>query len=246
MGHKPVANKIIFHSNKGYNKIDDEFSPSPAAKVVPKWYMDADLYAKDPRNGKFIPNYDGGKLPTFRACPAILDLFTTGYVLQTPCDLEFYKEGNTPKVKVPKTHRDFCDSRPPMPQFVYPSGYEKHHFHWWPNWAPSLPEGYSALYVNPLNSFDLPFLTVAGIIDNDKFNTPGLMPFFIREGFEGVVKAGTPFVQIIPFKREDWEMELKFHTQEELLERHKQSADTFRKPDGGVYKKSFWTRRKYK
>ena len=72
------------------------------------------------------------------------------------------------------------------------------------------------------------------------------MPFFIREGFEGVIKAGTPFVQIIPFKREDWEMDLALHTQEELLARHKESADTFRKIDGGVYKKSFWTRRKYK
>jgi hypothetical protein len=241
-----MTNKIIFHSNKLYNKVDSLENPEPSAKVVPQWYLDADIYAKDPRNGKYIPNYDGGKLPTFKACPALLDLFTTGYVLKTPCDLEFYKEGKTIKVKVPKQYMGFCDTRPPMPGFEYPKGYSKNHFHWWPNWAPELPDGYSALYVNPLNNFGLPFITVAGIIDNDKFNTPGLMPFFLQEDFEGIIPAGTPYVQIIPFKRDDWEMSLKLHSSEELLERHKQSADTFRKPDGGVYKKSFWTRRKYK
>ncbi len=243
---KPVANKIIFHSNKLYNKIDNANNPEPASKVMPKWYVDADLYAKDPRNGKYIPNYDGGKMPTFKACPAILDLFTTGYVLKTPCDLRFYKENNIPKVDVKKEYKDFCDARPPMPGFQYPKGYSKHHFHWFPNWAPELPEGYSALYVNPLNNFGLPFFTVAGIIDNDKFNTPGLMPFFLQDDFEGIIPEGTPYVQIIPFKRDDWEMTLHLHNQQELLQRHKDSADTFRKPDGGIYKKHFWTRRKYK
>ena len=241
-----MTNKIIFHSNKNYNSLDSNENPEPSAKSMPNWYLDAEIYAKDPRNGKFIPNYDGGKLPTFKACPAILDLFTTGYVLKTPCDLKFYKENNMFKVDVPAKYKDFCDSRPPMPGFKVPKGYAKSHFHWWPNWAPELPEGYSALYVNPLNNFGLPFITVAGIIDNDKFNTPGLMPFFLQEDFEGVVPAGTPYVQIIPFKRDDWEMDLKMHTPEEILERHKKSADTFRIPDGGIYKKSFWTRRKYK
>jgi len=241
-----MSNKIIFHSNKSYNKLEESSNPEPTSKVVPKWYSEADLYVKDPRNGKYIPNYDGGKTPTFKACPAMLDLFTTGYVLKTPCDLEFYKKDNKLKVKVPEEYKDFCDERPPMPGFVYPKGYSKNHFHWWPNWAPELPEGYSALYVNPLNNFGLPFITVAGIIDNDKFNTPGLMPFFLQEDFEGIIEKGTPYVQIIPFKRDDWEMSLQIHTQKELIERHMKSADTFRKIDGGIYKKFFWTRRKYK
>jgi len=241
-----VAYKITFHSNKMYNRIDGKFNPEPTAKVMPQWYLDADMYAKDPRNGKYFPNYDGGKIPTYKACPALLDLFSTGYVLKTPCDLEFYKEGSEFKVKVEKQYADFCDSRPPMPGFEYPQGYAKSHFHWWPNWAPELPDGYSALYVTPLNNFGLPFITVAGIIDNDKFNTPGLMPFFLREDFTGIVPAGTPYVQIIPFKRDDWEMDFKMHTLDEIMERHKGSADKFRIPDGGVYKKSVWARRKYK
>ena len=38
-------NKIIFHSNKHYNDV--ETAPCPTAKVIPKWWQDADIYIKD-------------------------------------------------------------------------------------------------------------------------------------------------------------------------------------------------------
>lgn len=239
-------NKIIFHSNREYNLYINDFYPQPSAKVIPKWYSNADKYVKDPNNGQYIPNYDGGKMPSFKACPAILDFFTSGYVFVTPCDLFFYKENNQILIKKPKGYEDFCDSRPVMPEFVAPNGYYENPFHWYPAWAPELPEGYSAIYLSPVNHFDLPFITVSGIIDNDKFNTPGLMPFFLKEGFTGLIPAGTPFVQIIPFKREDWESEIKLYNQEEIIKRFMKSSETFRKPGGDVYRKKFWTRRKYK
>lgn len=95
-----------------------------------------------------------------------------------------------------------------MPQFIHPQGYYQEHFAWYPDWAVELPEGYSALYTHPLNRFDLPFFMTIGIIDNDKVNLPGTMPFFIAKGFEGTIPAGTPYAQIIPFKREDWKSEI--------------------------------------
>jgi hypothetical protein len=52
-------------------------------------------------------------------------------------------------------------------------------------------------------------------------------------------------MQIIPFKREDWEMDLVYRTSEEILAKHMETANTFRTPDGGVYKKKFWSKRKY-
>ena len=30
--------------------------------------------------------------------------------------------------------------------------------------------------------------------------------FFLEKDFEGVIKQGTPIIQILPFKRDDWEM----------------------------------------
>ena len=73
----------------------------------------------------------------------------------------------------------------------------------------------------------------------------GLMPFFLKKGFEGIVPAGTPYVQIIPFKREDWEMEIKNHTYEEMYQRHMIAANLLRTKDGGEYKKNMWSKKKY-
>lgn len=237
--------KIIFHSNRNYNILSIKYHPVPSKQLIPKWYSKADKYEKNEK-GEYKLNYLGGKLFTYKACPALLDMFTSGYLYVTPCDITFYKEfENKYNVKTEKGYEDFCSVRPDMENFEIPYGYMKNHFHWYPNWAPRLPEGYSALYISPINRFDLPFVTTAGIIDNDKMDTPGLIPFFLREGFEGTIPAGTPYVQIIPFKREDWKMEIQHHTYEEILTRHQNQANLYRTKDGGQYKKFTWTRKKY-
>ncbi len=240
-----VTNKITFHSNKIYNKKDRTHAPSPMSKSLATWWQDASIYIKDPNGNPYI-NPDGiTKVMSYKSCPALLDIFTTGYALLTPCDIEFYEKRGRTKVKTDVGFEDFVGERAKMEGFVTPAGYDDDHFHWYANWAPVLPEGYSAIYLSPVNRFDLPFLTVAGIIDSDKVTNSGLIPFFLQKGFTGVVPAGTPYMQIIPFKRDDWEMDLVFRTAEEILQKHKETADTFRSPDGGVYKKKFWSKRKY-
>ena len=242
-----LLNKIIFHSNKIYNKFNLNGNPTPSKKIIPKWFSNADRYLKDSIFNKILINEEGGLMPSFKACPSLMDFYTSGYMYTTPCDLTFYKDkNNNINVKTETGFEDFCMQRDPMKDFYVPSGYQDFHFHWYPNWAPSLPEGYSAMYLNPVNRFDLPFLTISGIIDNDKMDTPGLMPFFIREGFEGTIPAGTPYVQIIPFKREDWEMDFKFYEYDEIIERHNKQASKFRTKDGGAYKEHVWSKKKYK
>lgn len=241
-----VTNKVIFHSSKMFNDKSLEFAPCPAAKVVPKWWHDADMYIKD-EDGNPLANWSGkGKMPGFKACPAILDGFTTGYVLRTPCDMEFYEKRGRVKVKLPVGFEDFVGERPPIDGFMVPHGYDAQHFHWFANWGPELPEGYSMLYIPPMNAFELPFVTVAGIIDSDKVTNSGLIPFFLRQGFTGIIPAGTPYLQMIPFKRDDWEMEIITYKPEEIFKKHRENAKIFRTEEGGVYKKLFWTRRKYK
>ena len=174
-----------------------------------------------------------------------MDIYTSGYMLTTPCDLVFYKENNYINVKTEEGFEDFCSRRSLMDDFVSPFGYNKIPFHWYPSWAPEVPDGYSVLYLSPVNRFDLPFLTVGGIIDNDKINTPGLLPFFLRDDFIGTVPAGTPYVQIIPFKREKWEMSSQMHTEEEIEERRSKSKSIYRTKTGGAYKKHTWSKKTF-
>lgn len=238
-------NKIIFHSNRLYNNISHLFNPIPSKKIVPEWYSKASRVEKDLYGNTYL-NHLGGKVFSFKACPALMDIFTAGYFYVTPCDITFFKnENNKIQIKTEKGFEDFCGPRQAMREFVVPSGYEEDHFHWYPNWAPSVPKGYSILYLNPINRFDLPFITTAGIIDNDDMDTPGLVPFFIKKDFEGIIPKGTPYLQLIPFKREDWEMEIKYYNYSEILDRHQFQADLYRKKEGGQYKKFTWKRKRF-
>jgi hypothetical protein len=234
--------------------------PVPTQEVIPKWYKDADRFAKMP-NGEYYKapkevcpfpkpgtKDDYGKIPTWKACPAILDAFMTGYTFKTPCDLTFFKNSKgTIDVKVDDIKfKDFCSARPAMPQFEHPKGFYKNHFAWMPDWGIELPEGYSALFMTPMNRFDLPFINTTGIVDSDKVHLLGSFPFFIADGWEGTLPAGTPYLQILPFKREDWQHEIDILNQSEMYDKMVNNASFYRQPDGGVYKSKVWTKREYK
>jgi hypothetical protein len=44
---------------------------------------------------------------------------------------------------------------------------------------------------------------LSGIVDSTILHE-GSIPFFIKKGFEGIIPAGTPILQIIPFKKDNW------------------------------------------
>lgn len=252
---------IKFRSLKPWNKNEDPSTPVPTQNSIPDWYKEADRFAKNPINGEYYKankqicpfpkqgtSDDYGMIPTWKACPAILDGFITGYVLRTPCDISFFKNENG-KIDI-KVHddryKDFCNKRPPMPQFNHPTGYYKEHFAWFPDWSVNVPDGYSCLYLTPMNRFDLPFLNTTGIIDNDKVGLAGSFPFFIVENWEGTIPAGTPYMQILPFKRENWYNSKEFLTEMQIKTEYFNNMKKYRVPDGGVYKSEVWSRREYR
>jgi hypothetical protein len=241
-----VSNIIKFVSNRPWLNKESKSAPSPTSRTIPSWYREADRFAKMP-NGDYWIGPDKGKIPTWKACPAVFDIMATGYVLKTPCDVEFYIDSKGKiNVKIEdKNYQDFCVTREPMPQFKHPQGYHEQHFAWFPDWAVETPEGYSVLYTTPLNRYELPFLTTSGVIDNDKVNLPGSVPFFVIKGFEGVIEAGTPYAQMIPFKRDDWDSEVVIEKPFNLMRKNMENSAKYRKPDGGVYKNEVWTPRKY-
>lgn len=242
-----MALTIKFVSNRSWLNKESVSKPEPIIKTIPDWYRKADRFAKKP-DGEFwdLPN-GGGKIPTWKACPAIFDIMGTGYTLKTPCDIEFVT-GDFGKISAKvseKRYEDFVSQRDPMPQFHNPEGYYESHFAWYPDWAIETPEGYSVLYSQPFNRFELPFLTTSGIIDNDKVNLPGTMPFFIKKGFSGIVPAGTPYAQMLPFKREDWNSSIVIEPSSNLPKKNMKNSAKYRKPNGGIYKNEVWSKRTY-
>lgn len=231
--------KTITFINYTPKRYEQENTPVPIIKTLPNWYKDIPRYFEEDSN-------NSDRVSTLKNCVPFFDSMTSGYCLLTPCDIEFYQEDGLPKVKVLNNQfKDFVGIRGPMSPFHNPGGYSSHHFHWYPGWAVKLPDGYSGLYVTPLNRFELPFIVASGIIDNDKMSLNGQIPFFLLEGFSGIIKKGTPFVQIIPIKRENWNSDVKLFTVKEVIDQNQAGTKKYREPKNNGYRNNEWQRKSY-
>lgn len=242
--------EINFISHRPWLKAYSISKPEPVGKTLPEWYLNADRYYKHPQTGEpYVDPNTNGKIPTWKACPGIYDIMTTGYVYKTPCDIEFFinDQGKIDARTDNEYYQDFCNVREEIPGFETPPGFYARNFAWWPDWGIKVPEGYSVMYTAPLNRYELPFITTNGIVDNDLVHLPGMFPFFVKEGFTGTVPAGTPIIQLIPFKREDWTSSAIIEDEQSIVKSKMENSEKFRRPkNGGVYLNQVWQRRTYK
>jgi hypothetical protein len=76
-------------------------------------------------------------------------------------------------------------------------------------WSIKTPPGWSCLFLPPVHSSNSFFTILEGFVDTDRYTAPVNFPFVLKSvDFEGLIPAGTPMVQVIPIKRENWKMSL--------------------------------------
>ena len=115
--------KIRFVSNRPWLNEDSLSKPVPIGKTIPEWYRKADRYARDPATGEYWEMPDvGGKIPTWKACPAVYDIMGSGYTYKTPCDIEFTEDaqGNIQGRVKDAQHQNFLYDRMPLANFPHP------------------------------------------------------------------------------------------------------------------------------
>ena len=178
--------------------------PSLAKKEIPKYYSEMPRYSK---GTELTVDNDGSANLSVKACIPFYDALTAGYIVKLHCDLFIDLEdesvkwtSNTPPV-VARAEGLF-NSIPAVP------GYKNFKLAFTIFYPCFLPKGYSALITQPMNRFDLPTYIPSAIVDADISNGSGVVPFSVKEGFKGIIPAGTPIMQIIPFKRDTWVMEV--------------------------------------
>jgi hypothetical protein len=110
-------------------------------------------------------------------------------------------------------------------------------------WIPKLPKGYSLFVTNPIGYPNSPFKALSGIIDYDKSNHPLLPPVFLKNDFEGIVEKGTPMVQVIPFKRDDWTSSF---TQQDLEQSRINQDRDVKATIINNYVKNIWSKKSFK
>jgi hypothetical protein len=113
-------------------------------------------------------------------------------------------------------------------------------------WKIKTPKGYSCLFVTPLNNSDDRFSIISGIVDTDTFPNEINFPIVINGDkyptLETTIKKGTPYVQIIPFKRDDWKMTVKPRKQKEI----QNSRLFYGLKLLNIYKEKYWVKKSWK
>jgi hypothetical protein len=217
--------EIEFSAHEDYFLLKENY-PIPIKLNIPEWYKKLE--------------HSVGNM-TVKGCMPFLDTLTSGYLLKTPQD--FFLRHNVEDKEGKRNsfptfglhdHGIITVARGlnlnsgnmdihPIKQLEGSPLIDKNKnlpFYKILNpWKIKTPKGYSCLFVSPLNNSDDRFSIVSGIVDTDSFSNEINFPIVINGDkypiLETLIKKGTPYVQVIPFKRESWKMIFKPKIQKE-------------------------------
>lgn len=217
--------------------------PEPAIQHVPEWFRSLTRFrgSNDDRDLGVTNNIgNDGALVSTKMCMPYFDALTAGYQYVLEDDLYVDLDEHGHPILSWKGDVMLADTRPmfdvPLIDNCHPI-----HYGWRMNWYYETPPGYSVLITHPMNRFDLPFVTLSGIVEADIWGLPVFTAFQLKRNFRGVIPKGTPIFQMIPFKRDNWE--LLVDDSPEKLEEHQFKAENRRSRLYGYYKKTAWRKK---
>jgi hypothetical protein len=236
-------NKIIFTDVHNPDGVLEK--PKPASEYIPDWYKNAKSYMTP--DGTKRPMLEGEHhhmiSPTIKKCMPLWDMMTAGYIIETPYDIYVHQKKDGPYYQwanydaIAFQPEDQLQSHPAFP--IGKDGVRIQH-----PWSIKTPKGWSVLIMQPTHREQTPIQILPGIVDTDDYQIPFNMFFTLTNlNFEGLIPAGTPFAQVIPFKREAWVSELgtEKEKQKQLKDKAKHLTIFFDR-----YKKFWWQRKEYK
>lgn len=211
--------------------------PVPAATGVPDWFRGMPQQA--------LAALSGTEDDTVKRCPPFIDAMTSGFIIPLMCDLrvedgEFTWESDLPageSMSYPRSPIGFHDPSQVVGTPLFDEDRFLVKFH--NLWTIEAPPGYSLLFTHPANRFDLPFTTLRGLVDSDRYNDLWIhFPAHWHDlDFNGVLPRGTPIAQCIPVKRESWVAETTIFTDDDAQRAHELMSEIAR--EKGVYRRRF-------
>jgi len=238
-----MPNIIFKASSEYFNSI--LLKPFPASKAIPEWWRNHSPYVKDESNpeGKKLLIRNGLSNATFKKCVPMLDSLTAGYIIPLYADVQVTQVNDSTVInwtshqQVLDMHgKDSFDIEPP-------AGFSNQLFIYKSRLTPITPKGYSILITHPFGYNDLPVRAVSAIVDSDKNKTELSLPFWVKTKYQGIIEKGTPMVQVIPFKRENWSSSFDFYEKDTYLQ---EEDKNWRSVLMNHYIKNIWTKKEYK
>tara|TARA_R110000751_G_scaffold162354_1_gene268838 strand:+ start:584 stop:1306 length:723 start_codon:yes stop_codon:yes gene_type:complete len=239
-----MSRKIKFWTSSIYLKEKQDF-PKPIKTNIPDWFKKLQHQPEK---------------QTVKGCIPFLETLTTGYVLNLPQDFHLQHNVFVNNEKVSKLHPSLMQKRNtnlnikneeechPTGQFK-DSPLEKKNLNLSAHkilnpWVIKTPPGYSCLFVPPLNNSDDRFSIISGIVNTDIFAQEINFPFIVNGDkypvLDTVLQKGIPYVQVIPFKRDSWEMEIGEIPKEDRVNLWSWTLNKLH-----VYKKKVWDKQSW-
>ncbi len=192
-----------------YNKDSFEmFRPVAAKSMQPEWW----------KQSKIRVDHRGRVAQTIRSCPAMQDWLTMGYYIVASRDIPIrngmnwdWPDGGE-RFSVEETEPVHSRSHPSAQlmdsiEYMGDDGPVKDAFKISSYWNMKTPPGYSVLFLDPFLFSNKYFACWQGVIDTDEFNVNldnAQIIFYPKVDHSFIIPAGTPLVQVFPFKREEW------------------------------------------
>ena len=221
---------------------DNLLKPEPTVRLLPDWYKQKSPFVDGGK--KLIAYPDRTMNVTIKWCNPFGDALGAGYFVLLENDVQ---------VTIVDGEHEFvwlrggdglisAHSKKQISDELVPQGYSPEPWKFKNFWSIRTPPGYSVLFTHPLNRTELPFITLSGVVDTDDYNQPVNFPFFIRSDYEGILEAGTPIAQVIPFRRDTWKAEIKEYDHKLI----NKISSSFSRKIARVYKTYYWKRKEYK
>lgn len=220
-----------------------------ASEVIPSWYKDIPHLAK-------LKEFDKKEDFTVKRCIPILDALTAGYIFVTNRDIDISQNLKINEIKISGSglNQNHITMHPitQLGDMPISDEFVRYAFKWGNRYIIKTPPGYSCIFTHPFNLINVPFYSLAAVVDTDTYIQPVLFPFLMKK-FNGIIPAGTPIMQIIPFKRDNWSSKIykkmsykfknEFHnaTKQYESERYDKNGN----PLGGMYKRYYRKKKKY-
>lgn len=194
------------HSDRVFNDWGSISIPKPAKNCVPEWFKETMQLA------------EGHK--SIKACMPVTDVLTSGYMLPAPVDISVYRSDEDDLMFDDNTNGEFFVTRH-APRQYSKSPYSddvilKFDF----PWAIETPEGYSMLFMSPAHSDNSKLEALTAITETDRYYNTISCPVRVKDWKIGEVlyiAKGTPIVQAIPIKREEWKMNISYANHGKLV-----------------------------
>ena len=214
----------------------------PASKFIPEWYRKSSSKING-MNTELATHSPGKTTSTYKKCTPFYDAMTAGYMVYLSADIEITRTVDNMPYIMWRTNRKIVTdhSLDQWEGLPCPTGYSSYVYKWHNQFTIKTPSDYSMLFVSPINRFDLPFITITGLVDTDTYDLSVHFPFFIRDDFSGIIKKGTPITQIIPIKRDSWQIDNEKYNKNKTEINMEKFKSTIKRS----YKNNYWFMKDY-